>query len=118
MPWMNVASHLAFRSCHKMRFEGTASGPTPRYCGSLQKVCGHFRGAGIRNKQCRAIATEQRRLPMSFESGGEEGIRTLDTTFAVWRFSKALPSATRPPLRCRSYDSNRPEGSNRKACAN
>src|SRR6188472_1138920 len=47
-------------------------------------------------------------------SGGEEGIRTLDTTFAVWRFSKALPSATRPPLRCRSYALNRPAGSNRK----
>ena len=46
--------------------------------------------------------------------GGEEGIRTLDTTFAVWRFSKALPSATRPPLRCRSYALNRPAGSNRK----
>jgi hypothetical protein len=50
-------------------------------------------------------------------SGGEEGIRTLDTTFAVWCFSKALPSATRPPLRCRSYASNRPAGSNWNAFA-
>src|SRR4051794_11117945 len=58
------------------------------------------------------------RLAIRAKGGGEEGIRTLDTTFAVWRFSKALPSATRPPLRCRSYDSNRPEGSNRKACTN
>ncbi len=54
---------------------------------------------------------------VSKAGGGEEGIRTLDTTFAVWRFSKALPSATRPPLRCRSYALNRPAGSNRKVRA-
>ena len=66
-------------------------------------------------------ARRQNRRPAAFAvlfwTGGEEGIRTLDTTFAVWRFSKALPSATRPPLRCGSYASNRPAGSNRKAAA-
>ena len=32
------------------------------------------------------------------ESGGERGIRTLDTALTVYRFSKPAPSATRPPL--------------------
>src|ERR1700710_1717482 len=87
-----------------------------------------FNRAGIRVKRCPAHRNGtsllesggegEIRRAIRAQGGGEEGIRTLDTTFAVWRFSKALPSATRPPLRCRSYDSNPPEGSNRKACAN
>jgi hypothetical protein len=105
----------------------------PRVCDSLQKMCGVSSWADIRMTMPRLSEfPQQRRVlsesggegdiraypkPARAKGGGEEGIRTLDTTFAVWRFSKALPSATRPPLRCRSYDSNRPEGSNRKACA-
>src|SRR3989337_377568 len=63
------------------------------------------------------LVTDPRAAGRRFRRGGEEGGRTRDTTFAVWRFSKALPSATRPPLRCRSYALNRPAGSNRKVLA-
>lgn len=33
-------------------------------------------------------------------SGGDGGIRTLDTLFKVCSFSKRVPSAARPRLRC------------------
>ena len=82
-------------------------------------VFADLRGALIYRVPCGPERTGIRREPPAsgFRSGGEEGIRTLDTSFPVWRFSKALPSATRPPLRCRSYALNRPAGSNRKVCA-
>lgn len=115
-----------FASVIAMRREGAASGPPSPVLKLMAKdvrrlfvwrAC-ETNDAWLRHN---VHIVERRCLPMfgvaAFESGGEEGIRTLDTTFAVWRFSKALPSATRPPLRCGSYASNRPAGSNRKAAA-
>ena len=32
---------------------------------------------------------------------GERGIRTPETDCSVWRISSALPSTTRPSLRCK-----------------
>jgi hypothetical protein len=111
-----IASRLSWRC---IVTERCLLSPAPvaahcRRCAAIFRGYGHSHQAMASSSQ--RYIPEQRCLPIS-GSGGEEGIRTLDTTFAVWRFSKALPSATRPPLRCRSYDSNLPGGSNRKACA-
>ena len=53
-------------------------------------------------------------LPVFKDGGGDGGIRTLGTPYRVRRFSKPLPSATRPPLRCEPYASNCSRGSNWK----
>src|SRR5690349_19500574 len=45
-------------------------------------------------------ASRSRRSPPWYgqRTGGESGIRTRDTSCPVCRFSKPVPSATRPPL--------------------
>ncbi len=41
-----------------------------------------------------------------FARSGEGGIRTLDRGYPLCRFSKPVPSATRPPLRVLNLESN------------
>ncbi len=64
-------------------------------CGEIET----YRAVGIRSTGPRGPATSTRQSRMGEESGGDGGIRTLGTPYRVRRFSKPLPSATRPRLR-------------------